>query len=140
MGTSKKITVLKTVHDKGNLGSMASFISAVTEKVIKVICNENCEIYFHRKDGRPRNSERGMSAMGAGMLTNLDNLEKFVQDNGKLKNGVYVWDGGFKLRTNSKGVLVNEKCLPLHSGFKTYNEWFKAMDVELVNLYNVKLK
>ena len=76
-------------------------------------------------------ANRGL--FGDGHISNLEGLEKFVKENGKEKNGVYVWNGGFKLRVNSRGEEVNPSCYKLQ-GYKTYEEWFASMNVEIVNL------
>lgn len=51
MATTKKIQILKLIHDRGNLGRSYSYVSAVTEKVIKTVCNEIYETYYDRSDG-----------------------------------------------------------------------------------------
>ena len=51
MATTKKIQVLRLIHDRGNLGKSYSYVSSVTEKVIKTVCNEICERYYDRSDG-----------------------------------------------------------------------------------------
>lgn len=51
MATIKKIQILRLIHDRGNLGRSYSYVSAVTEKVIKIVCNEICETYHDRSDG-----------------------------------------------------------------------------------------
>ena len=53
MATAKKIKVLKVINDRGNLGRSYNYITVVTEKVIKTVCNEICESYHDRKDGGP---------------------------------------------------------------------------------------
>lgn len=131
MGTTKKIQVLKVINDRGNLGRSYNYISVVTEKVIKTICNEIVETYHDRRDGGPYG--RSNRSIGCGFLRPLKKLEEFISENGKDKSGTKVWNGGFKLRYNSRHEVVNEKCIPLdHS--RSYEEWFKEMGVEVIDL------
>ena len=126
--------VLKVILDRGNLGGLdIAYVSEVTEKVIKVVCNELCETYWYRDGGHPRPTERFNTRK-----LDTSKLEEYVSQNGKVKkaddkSATVVWKGNFKLRVNSRREVVNEKCLPL-SKFKTYDEWFAAMDVEVVDL------
>lgn len=65
----------------------------MTEKVIKTVCNEICERYYDRSDG----GIRGIAnrSIGSGYLGSIAKLEKFIDENGKEKNGTKVWNGGF---------------------------------------------
>lgn len=131
MAIAKKIKVLKVINDRGNLGRSYNYITAVTEKVIKTVCNEICESYHDRKDGGPYG--RANRSIGCGYLRPLNKLEEYISKNGKEKSGVKVWNGGFKLRYNSRREVVNEKCIPMN-GSLSYDEWFKKMDVEVIDL------
>ena len=131
METTKKIQVLRLIHDRGNLGRSYVYVSAVTEKVIKSVCNEICERYYDRSDG----GIRGIAnrSIGSGYLGSIAKLEKFIAENGKEKNGIKVWNGGFKLRCNSRREVVNEKCEPMNG--RSYEQWFKDMGVEIIDLF-----
>ena len=131
MSTTKKIQILRLIHDRGNLGRSYSYVSAVTEKVIKTVCNEICETYYDRSDG----GIRGIAnrSIGLGYLSSISKLEKFIAENGKEKNGIKVWNGGFKLRCNSRHEVVNEKCEPMNG--RSYEQWFKDMGVEIIDLF-----
>ena len=131
MATTKKIQVLRLIHDRGNLGKSYSYVSAVTEKVIKTVCNEICERYYDRSDG----GIRGIAnrSIGSGYLGSIAKLEKFIDENGKEKNGSKVWNGGFKLRCNSRREVVNEKCEKMNG--RSYEQWFKDMGVEIIDLF-----
>lgn len=126
--------VLKVILDRGNLGGLdTAFVSEVTEKVIKVVCNEVCETYWYRDGGHPRPTEKFNTRH-----LDVSKIEEYVSQNGKVKkaddkSATVVWKGNFKLRVNSRREVVNEKCLSL-SNFKTYDEWFAAMGVEVVDL------
>ena len=131
MATTKKIQILRLIHDRGNLGRSYSYVSAVTEKVIKTVCNEICETYHDRSDG----GIRGIAnrSPGSGYLSSISKLEKFIAENGKEKNAIKVWNGGFKLRCNSRREVVNEKCEPMNG--RSYEQWFKDMGVEIIDLF-----
>lgn len=75
MATTKKIQVLRLIHDRGNLGRSYVYVSVVTEKVIKTVCNDICERYYDRSDG----GIRGIANRS------IAKLEKFIAENGKEK-------------------------------------------------------
>lgn len=76
-------------------------------------------------------SERGMSTIGNGYLS-MKPVEKYLETNGKDSKGVKVWNGGFKLRFNSRREEVNLKCERMAG--RTYEQWFAAMGVEVIDL------
>ena len=88
-------------------GDKTLFVSRVTEKVIVVVCNDICEMYYRRSDGYPKGRERsGLASIGIPMTTNLSRLEEFLKENGTLKNGTYVYDSGFRIARDSKDRVV----------------------------------
>lgn len=88
-------------------GNRKIFVSRVTEKVIVVVCNDMCETYYRRDDGYPKHRQRsGLGSIGIPRINSISNLEAWLKDNGTYKNGVYVYDSGFRTAYDSKDRLV----------------------------------
>lgn len=88
-------------------GYLPVYVSRVTEKVIVVVCNDVAEVQYRRDNGYPKGRERsGLASIGTPSITGRDVLEQFLKEHGELKNGVYVYDSGFRISKNSRDEIV----------------------------------
>lgn len=126
-----KDIILAVVLDRAALGKLTKFVIEVTEKSIKCVNNDISISVYNRQTGRKRGLEQGMSSIGAGHL-DTKRLEKWLEANGKDKNGIKVWKSSFKAGLNSKGDRVDNG----YTEFKCQStfHWLKENGFRILDL------
>lgn len=125
--------VLKTYSELGALPACTVYVSEVTEKVVKQVCNEVCCSYWNRDTRFPKQTASSGLAGVCRRMLKVDGLNKYVEEHGVKTSTGTRWGSGFKLAYNSRHELVNPEVESL-SNFKSYEAWFKSLGYQIVDV------
>lgn len=120
--------VLRLVYSSW-AGTKYVYASEITKGSVKIIDNESHYTVYSRKHGRSSGFSKmsSLSRIGEGHIS-VEMVEEFLKAIGK-----DTWNGKFKYRKNSKGVVVNPDVLCYTNKFSNMKEWLIEMGCEIVS-------
>ena len=85
------------------------YVTRVTPTTIIVACNDCTELKYDRSEGHPKPCPRFSFSI---TKQSLEALERWLKEYGtQNKDGVYVYDSGFRPGINTRGEIVNQRVV-----------------------------